>query len=117
MIEADLLPTDPATHPSEPSRAIDARGWCAAIVLLALAGVWSLRTPPVPGIPQRIEVTQAEPWMVDTLPGIGARTRERYWRVVRTGVATALPERARAIARQVFTWPEGPRRNEPPSDR
>ena len=117
MIEADLLPVEPAAVAPELTREVDPRGWVAVIIVLIVVGCWSLRPPPAPTIPQRIAIAQVEPWMVDALPGIGARTRERYWRLVRDGALTALPERARAIAHQVFTRGEAPTHSAPPPAR
>lgn len=111
MLEQDLLPAEPAPAIAEQPREIDPRGWLAVIVLMVLVGVWSSRPSPSPAIPDRITTSRCEPWMVDALPGIGARTRERYRRVVQAGDLSALPQRAQAIARQVFTWSDSPRRS------
>lgn len=106
MIEPDLLPPEPPPVDQAEQRHVDPRGWPAAIIAMVAIGLWALRPAPAPTVPVRIATVDSTPWMVDALPGIGARTRERCWRAVQVGDLMALPERARPIAHQVFRPPD-----------
>lgn len=105
MHETDLLPAEPAPDVAGPCET-DPRGWPMALVAMALIGVAALRPAPAPEVPERVVGSRCESWMVDALPGIGPRTRERHRQHVRDGAPDALPVRARTIARQVFILPE-----------
>jgi hypothetical protein len=104
-MEGGLLPPEPVASASSASSEIDARGWLVVIVAMVAIGWWSHRPVPAPVEPIRIPTTASELWMADALPGIGAKTREAHWRHLRAGAISELPERARAIARQIFDWP------------
>jgi hypothetical protein len=104
MLEPHLLPSEhPPAH--EETGEIDPRGWLMATVAMVLIGLWSMRPAPAPVVPERVDCALSEPWMVDALPGIGPRTRDRYWQIVRAGSLAGLPERSRTMARQAFRWP------------
>ena len=105
-MEQGLIPPDPMTAPPAGSLAIDGRGWVTALVAMVLIGLWTFRAPPGPSEPRRIPTAMSEPWMADALPGVGIKTRDEQWRKVRAGTIDALPERARGMARVVFTWPD-----------
>lgn len=116
MLERDLLPPDaPSVDESVPT-VVDTRGWLVAMVALVVIGLVTLRSAPAPDIPERIANTQGEAWMVDALPGIGSRTRERHLQSVRDGRRAALPSRSQEVASQVFIWPT-PTHTSPPSVR
>lgn len=104
-MEQDLIPPEPAVA-SPASSLVDGRGWVMAVVAMVVIGVWTLRPAPAPSEPGRISAATSEPWMADALPGVGVKTRDEQWRRIRAGAIEALPERARAIAREVFTWPD-----------
>lgn len=76
------------------------------LVAMVVIGLWTFRAPPSPSEPRRIPIDLSEVWMADALPGVGSKTRDDQWRKIRTGTIDALPERARAIAREVFIWPD-----------
>lgn len=104
MLERDLLPPEVVSVDDSLPTVVDTRGWLVAIVALVVIGLATLRPAPAPGIPERIANTRSEAWMVDALPGIGNRTRERHLQAVRDGRHTALPVRSQDVALQVFTW-------------
>ncbi len=71
---------------------------------LPLLGIWAETRPqPGTGVPARIPLSQAQPWMADCLPGVGAKTRDRLAAALRAGRWDAVPVRARASARAWFT--------------
>jgi hypothetical protein len=104
-MESGLLPPDPTVLPPRSGSEIDNRGWLMVIVAMVVIGWWSHRPVPAPAEPIRIPTAMSESWMADALPGIGAKTREAHWRHLRAGAISQLPERARAIARQILVWP------------
>jgi hypothetical protein len=108
-MEQGLLPPEPAVAVTATSEAIDGRGWLTVMVVMVVIGLGSLRSAPAPAEPVRIPCRESAAWMADALPGIGIKTRDLNWQKIRSGEITALPERARAIARQVFIWPTAPR--------
>jgi len=108
-MEHDLLPPEPAVSVVVAPTEIDGHGWLSVMVAMAVIGLISLRLPPAPADPIRIPCTASEIWMADALPGVGIKTRDLQWQKIRSGEIDALPERARIIARQIFTWPEAPR--------
>lgn len=105
MMENGLVPPEPPELPPTISSEIDRRGWLTVIAAMLMIGWWSHRPDPLPAEPIRIPTVMSEPWMADALPGIGVKTREAHWQHVRAGDITDLPERARAMAGQMFTWP------------
>ena len=103
-----MLPPELAvTVPSGPHE-IDHRGWLMVLMAMVLIGLWSLRSPPAPSDPLRVHAAHSEAWMADALPGVGVKTRDQQWQRIKAGDSHALPERARAVASQVFIWPETP---------
>lgn len=58
---------------------------------------------PAASMPSLRDPTTAEPWMVDALPGIGAKRLADSVTAIRTGHAATLQRPARAIAEQVFS--------------
>ena len=105
-MEQGLLPPELAvTVPTGPHE-IDHRGWLMVLVAMALIGLWSLRSPPAPSDPLRVPTAHSEAWMADALPGVGVKTRDQQWQRIKAGDPHALPERARAVASQVFIWPK-----------
>src|SRR5687768_6081546 len=105
-MEQGLIPPDPVVAPPAGPLGVDGRGWVKVLAAMVLIGLWGLRSPPSPGEPRRISNALSEPWMADALPGIGIKTRDGHRRNIRSGAIEALPERARVVARQVFTWPD-----------
>jgi hypothetical protein len=75
----------------------------AATLLALLALAW-LRRPAVPEPPPRIPARSCEPWMADTLPGVGAKSRDRAAAAIRAGDLSSLPPRARERARELFDF-------------
>lgn len=73
---------------------------CVGLGMLA----W-LRPSRTPLAPPRIPAAQAEPWMADGLPGVGAKTREHVATVLRSGNIEQIPHRAQEAARQMFVLP------------
>lgn len=108
-MEQGLLPPEPAFAVVVAPEEVDGRGWLMVMVAMVVIGLGSLRPSPVPAEPSRIPCAVSETWMADALPGIGVKTRELQLQKIRAGDIDALPERARAIARQVFITPEAPR--------
>jgi hypothetical protein len=74
------------------------------LAALSLAGAW--RAPRCT-VPPRVPAGQAEPWMADSLPGIGPARRDQAARAIRAGDFAALPPAARAPAAEAFL-PPGP---------
>lgn len=72
----------------------------AALAGLAVSGSWRARPP---AAPPRVPAAQAEAWMADCLPGIGAKRREQAAAAIRSGDLAALPPAARAAARELFS--------------
>lgn len=105
MMENGLLPPESMERPPTVSSEIDSRGWLMVIAAMVLIGWWSHRPDPAPTEPIRIPTAMSELWMADALPGIGVKTREAHWQHLRAGEITDLPERARAMAGQIFIWP------------
>jgi hypothetical protein len=75
---------------------------------MGLGGLWTLRPAPLPAEPVRLDPRQAEAWMADALPGVGAMGRERVAQALRRGEWATIPARARALALEVFTVPVHP---------
>lgn len=99
----DLTTTPNAERPA--ANGIDSRGWVMVLVVMAIIGVFTLRSAPSPLVPNRIPVNTADAWMADALPGIGPKTRESMLQRIRLGSFDSLPARAQVIARQVFLQP------------
>lgn len=109
MMETSITPSEFAVLQPVVTQHVDGRGGLAVIVAMALIGLISLRPAPAPTEPSRVALGalgDSEAWMADALPGIGAKTRKAMFHQLRAGHLEALPERARQMARQVFTIPE-----------
>lgn len=107
-MEQGLLPPELAvTIPAGPHE-VDQRGWLMVTVAMVVIGLWSLRSPPAPSDPVRVPAARSEAWMADALPGVGVKTRDQQWQRITSGDLQALPERARAVASQIFTWTKSP---------
>ena len=73
---------------------------------LPLLGAWAGSRPqPGSGVPARIPLPEAQPWMADCLPGVGVKTRERVAAALRAGRWDAVPARSRGSARAWFSAP------------
>ena len=90
--------------PAAPTRWL-AVGLIAGV--LALGG-WH-RLHPRPPAPQPRDPRTAEPWMLDALPGIGAKRRDAAAAAVRAGAWDQLPQATRTAATEAFTGVPGTR--------
>jgi hypothetical protein len=78
----------------------------ALIALMLGIGVLALLRPArTPGVPPRIATAEVQPWMVEALPWVGAKTAVKAMRAVQGGRLSELPARARGVASEVFVWP------------
>ncbi|HYE04321.1 MAG TPA: hypothetical protein VEL07_02260 [Planctomycetota bacterium] len=82
-------------------RARAAAGAGAVMLIGLVASVWPGATPP----PAPVPCAEAEAWMVDALPGVGAATRAAMTDAVRAGRLDELPPAARARAEALFAAP------------
>ncbi len=76
-------------------------GLIAVAGLLVVLGLWR-REGPRP--PARIPHTACTVWMADCLPGVGPVTAADAAAAIRRGELAALPQEARATARQLFAF-------------
>ena len=74
------------------------------VVVLALAGWGTLRPRRVRLPPAQIPAAQAQPWMVEALPGVGPKRHAAALAALRAGRLADLPKAARATAGEVFEW-------------
>ncbi len=109
-MEPGLVPSVPAPITEAVSAGVDARGGVTVFLAVVVIGLCSLRSPPTPSEPLRVPVALSEPWMADALPGVGGKTRDAVWRRLQHERPADLPERARVVAGQLFTWPGQPPR-------
>jgi hypothetical protein len=75
-----------------------------AFVMALIAGL-AWRPAPGSNIPPRLSLTEAAPWMADTLPGVGPKSRDQVAEQLRQGHITAIPTRARAMVETLFIQP------------
>ena len=90
-----VVSSDPGRHRAE--------ALAAAMVLsvLAVLALWHQAPGQSPGL---IPAAQAEPWMADCLPRIGARTRVKMAEALRADAVERLPGPAQVQATRWFTW-------------
>jgi hypothetical protein len=95
VADAPVVSSDPERHRAE--------ALAAAMVLsiLAVLALWHQAPGQSPG---PIPAAQAEPWMADCLPRIGARTRVKMAEALRADAVERLPLPAQVQAARWFTW-------------
>ena len=79
------------------------------LMLGLMAGIGSLallRPVRLPGVPPRVATAEVQPWMIEALPWVGAKTAPKAMRAVQAGRLADLPARARGIAGEIFIWPD-----------
>jgi len=78
-----------------------ASGFALALVMLVIAGL-AWRPAPGANIPPRLALSDAAPWMADTLPGVGPKSRVQVAKQLRQGNIMEIPTRARATVGNLF---------------
>lgn len=81
------------------------RWWSVLFIALALGlgTIAHLRTKPI--APAKRDPTQAQTWMVDSLPGVGGKRLQAAQSAVRDRRVTDLPKAARTEAHELFLDP------------
>lgn len=108
MVEQDLVACEPAVVVESRALEVDGRGWLVALIAMVLIGLWSFRPSPAPTQPRQIPHQQSAAWMADALPGVGVKTRDLQLQRIQAGEIDHLPERARGLAREIFSWTASP---------
>ncbi len=87
---------------------MNARWWSVGMIALTLAVGLLTRLRALPTAPAKLDPAQAQLWMADSLPGIGAKRLEPTLAAIRGGHVGSLPKPAREAAKQVFSLPDVP---------
>lgn len=64
------------------------------------------RSAPGNNIPERMKLSDAEPWMADALNGVGPKSKLAVAEQLRTQQVEKLPKRARDMVPELFIVPD-----------
>ena len=74
-----------------------------AAVLVVLLGATRLWHGNLATVLPRVPAERAEPWMADSLPGVGPKSREAVADAIRRADLAGVPTSAQATARELFS--------------